>query len=294
MGFFDGVHIGHAALLEKAKERAKEIGAKPAVLSFDTHPDKLVFRTEIRLLSDTKERESIIRRCFGIEDTVFIHFDRETMNLPWQEFADRIIRSLGAKWFVVGHDFTFGRKGEGTAEKLKAYCAERGIGCDIIRPVCLDGRIVSSTYIRTLIERGEMPEAARYLGRPFSLTGSVRSGSHLGRTLGAPTINMYFPPESVVPKLGVYAAKAVLPGEDEHIAVTNVGVRPTVSEEGEVSVETYLLDYEGDLYGVPVRVEFYRYLRPEIRFDTVEELSIQIRKDGDAARAFFREKKEGQ
>ena len=247
LGFFDGVHIGHGALLNKTKERARECGAEPSVLSFDVHPDKLVFGKD----------------------------------------ADR--DELGLVWIVVGHDFCFGYRGEGTAGKLREYCAGRNIGCDIIEPVRLDGRIVSSTYIRTLIAEGDMEQAARFLGHPHTLQDTVRSGYHLGTKLGAPTINMSFPEGVIVPRHGVYAAKVFLEDGSEHIAVANIGVRPTVSEEQHVNVETHLIAFSGNLYGRQARVEFYKFLRPEQKFPSYEALSRQIRQDADTARSYFRQ-----
>ena len=287
LGFFDGVHIGHGALLNKTKQRAREMGAEPSVLSFDVHPDTLVFGKDVPLINSALGREEIIRRCYGINDVVFIHFSRQTMQMPWQEFADNIITQLGLVWIVVGHDFCFGYRGEGTAEKLRDYCAERKIGCDIIEPVCLDGRIVSSTYIRTLIADGDMEQAARYLGHPHTLQDTVHSGYHLGTKLGAPTINMRFPEGVIVPRHGVYAAKVYLEDGSEHIAVANIGVRPTVSEDQSVNVETHLIEFSGNLYGRQARVEFYRFLRPERKFPDYEALSEQIRQDADEARAYF-------
>lgn len=287
LGFFDGVHIGHAALLNKTKERAAEIGAMPSVLSFDIHPDNLVFGREVPLINDAIGREDIIRRNFGIENVVFIHFNQHVMRMPWKEFADSIISELNIAWIVVGHDFCFGYKGEGTAERLKEYCEERGIGCDIIPAVKLDGRVISSTYIRELISNGSIAEANRYLGHPHTLSDTVRSGYHLGRKLGTPTINMYFPEGVLVPKYGVYAAKVYIEDGSSHIAVTNVGIRPTVSNEGKVSVESHLLDYSGNLYGRQARVEFYAFLRGEHKFSSFEDLSKQIHLDAENARQYF-------
>ena len=122
LGFFDGVHIGHGALLKKTAERAKELGITPSVLSFDVHPDKLVFGKDVPLINSALSREEIIRRCYGIDDVIFVHFNQRMMRMPWQDFADTIIMELGLAWIVVGHDFCFGYRGEGTAEKLKAYC----------------------------------------------------------------------------------------------------------------------------------------------------------------------------
>ena len=287
LGFFDGVHIGHGALLEKTKERAAEIGATASVLSFDVHPDKLVFGNDVPLINSSLGREEIIRRCYGIDNVVFLHFNKHTMRIPWKDFLDEIIERLNLVWIVVGHDFRFGYKGEGTSEKLKAYCEEKGIGCDIIQAVTLDGRIVSSTYIRTLIADGEMEQAARYLGHPHTLADTVRSGYHLGTRLGTPTINMYFPDGVIVPRHGVYAAKVYLEDGSSHIAVCNVGVRPTVSDNNRVNIESHLLDFSGNLYGRQARIEFYRFIRPEKKFGSFEELAEQIHRDADEARAYF-------
>lgn len=289
LGFFDGVHIGHGALLRKTTERAKELGVTPSVLSFDVHPDKLVFGKDVPLINSALSREEIIRRCYGIEDVIFVHFNQRMMRMPWQDFADTIIAELGLAWIVVGHDFCFGYRGEGTAEKLKAYCEEKGIGCDIIQAVTLDGRIVSSTFIRTLIADGDMEQAARYLGHPHTLQDTVHSGYHLGTKLGAPTINMDFPDGVIVPRHGVYAAKVFLEDGSSHIAVSNIGVRPTVSDGKRVNVESHLLEFSGNLYGRQARVEFYKFLRNEKKFDNYEELSKQIRVDADVARTYFRQ-----
>ncbi len=287
LGFFDGVHIGHAALLNKTKQRAAEHGLLPSVLSFDVHPDTLVFGREVPLINSAIGRQEIIRRCFGIENVVFIHFNQHVMHMPWQDFAASVVEELQAAWIVVGHDFSFGWRGEGTPEKLRAWCEERGVGCDVIAPVTLDGRVVSSTYIRSLIERGDMEEAARFLGHPHTLADTVRSGYHLGSKLGAPTINMFFPEGVLVPRHGVYAARVWLEHGESYLAVTNVGVRPTVSEGDRVSVESHLLDYEGNLYGRQARVDFHAFLRDEIRFEDMEALSAQIRQDAGRARAWF-------
>lgn len=287
LGFFDGVHAGHAELMKMTKRRAEEIGAMPSVLSFDVHPDTLVFNKEVPLINSAIGREELIRRCFGINNVVFIHFNKHVMCMPWREFIDSLIDELNIAWIVVGHDFCFGYKGEGTAQRLKDYCEERGIGCDIIPALRIDGRIVSSTHIRELIANGDIETANRYLGHPHTLSDTVHSGYHLGRNLGAPTINMFFPDGVLVPKHGVYATKVILEDGSSYIAVTNVGVRPTVSEDSRVSVESHLLDYSGNLYGRQARVEFYSYLREEVKFGSFDELSEHIKKDAESARAYF-------
>jgi len=287
LGFFDGVHIGHAALLNKAKERAAEIGAIPSVLSFDIHPDTLVFGREVPLINSAIAREDIIRRQFGIDNVVFIHFNQRVMHMPWREFIQQIVDELGAAWIVVGHDFTFGDRGEGNAARLTEYCNENGIGCDVIPPVMKDGVVVSSTYIRKLIQDGDMERANEFLGHPHMLADTVHSGYHLGTKMGTPTINMYFPEGVLIPRRGVYAAKVVLEDGSSHISVTNVGVRPTVSDAGTVSVESYILDFSGNLYDRQARVEFYKFLRDERKFADYEELAAQIQTDAAMTREYF-------
>ena len=292
LGFFDGVHRGHAALLERVKERAAELDAVPAVLTFDVHPDTLVFGKEVPLINSAPEREEIIRRIYGIDTTIFLHFNRSMMQMPWQEFIESAVRELGITAVVVGHDFSFGYRGQGTPERLKAWCGERDICCDVIPAVKLGGRIVSSTEIRTLIAEGKIEEANHLLGHPHTLSDVIHSGFHLGAKLGSPTINMAFPAGVVIPKHGVYAARVWLDDGSDYAAVTNIGVRPTVSEGERVSVESHLLDFSGNLYGRHARVEFMHFQRPERRFDSVEELAEQIRRDTEETRSWFREARE--
>ncbi len=287
LGFFDGVHLGHGALLKKTKERADETGAMPSVLSFDVHPDTLVFNKEVPLINSAIGRTEIIRRCYGIDNVVFIHFNKRVMTMPWMDFADSLIDELALSWIVVGHDFCFGHRGEGTAVKLKEYCESRGLGCDIIPPVTLDGRIISSTYIRTLIESGDMEQARRFLGHPHTLSDTIHSGYHLGTKMGAPTINMHFPEGVIIPRRGVYASRVYLEDGSSYTAVTNVGVRPTVSDGDSVNIESHLLDYSGNLYGRQARVEFFSFLRPEMKFDSLAELGDQIKRDAESAREYF-------
>lgn len=287
LGFFDGVHIGHAALLDKTKQRAAEIDAMPSVLTFDVHPDTLVFNAEVPLINSAIGRKDIINRCFGIDNVVFIHFNQKVMHMDWREFIDELINELDIAWLVVGHDFCFGYKGLGTAPRLKEYCAEKGVGCDIIEPVCRDGIVVSSTEIRKLIKNGEIEKANEYLGHPHMLSDTVRSGYHLGTKMGTPTINMKIPEGVIIPRHGVYAAKVILDDGSEHISVTNVGVRPTVSDAGAVSVESFILDFDGNLYDKQARVEFFSFLRDERKFDDISSLGEQIKCDAEKARAYF-------
>ena len=288
MGVFDGVHIGHGALLEKAKERATEIGGKPSVLSFDVHPDKLVRGVDVPLISNCKTRKDIIKRYFGIEDVVFLRFNKRTMQQPWQEFIEGIVKELNVGWLVVGHDFRCGYKGEGNTERLKQYCAENGIGIDVISPVKRDDIIISSTVIRELIQNGEAERAKEYMGHPYQISDTVRPGFKLGTRIGTPTINIYFEDGALIPKQGVYASKVYIEDGSEYIAATNVGVRPTVNEgEERISVESFLLHFDGDLYGKEVRVELYKFIREETKFENPQELAKQIHRDAENIKEYF-------
>lgn len=286
LGFFDGVHLGHRALLEKAKEQAEKLGAAPSVLTFDTHPDNLVTGRPVALINSIADRADLIHRKFGIDSVIIAHFDENMMRMSWSDFVDTVVNDLGVIHMVAGHDFRFGYKGEGTPDKLMEKCREMGLGCDIIPEVSGLGSIISSTRIRALIAEGDMENANALLGHPHFLTDSVRYGYRLGRTIGAPTINMCFAEGVLVPAHGVYAARVFFDGQ-EHIAVTNIGTRPTVSGENEVTVESFILDYRGDLYGQSVRVELHKFLRPEMKFDDIRELKSQIQIDAGATRAYF-------
>lgn len=287
LGFFDGLHVGHAGLMEMTKRRGQELGALPTVLTFDIHPDTLVSGVQVPLINAPEGRADIIRRIFGIDSVIFLHFNKKIMEMPWKEFIVSLIDELDACHFVVGHDFTFGWKGEGKAYRLAEFCLENGLGCDIIPAIKIDGEIVSSTHIRALIENGEIDKANRLLGHPHILIDTVHYGFQLGMKLGTPTINMYFSEGVIVPRHGVYATKVYIDGGGEHLSVTNIGVRPTVSGEKSVSVESYILDFEGDLYDHKVRVEFHQFLREEQKFSSIDELRAQILLDADMTREYF-------
>ena len=286
LGFFDGVHRGHAALLRQAVLVSEREGIPSAVMTFDTHPDTLVRGEPVELINSAPDRAWLIRHYFHIDRVEFFRFTEDTMRTPWRTFLDSIRSELGAVHFVVGYDFRFGWRGEGTAALLRDYCRENALGCDIIDPVVLDGITVSSTYIRGLLKAGNMREAERFMGHPHILSDMVRHGRALGRKLGAPTVNMRFAPGVLIPRYGVYATKAHL-REGVFAAVTNIGVRPTVSSDHTVSVESHLLDYSGNLYGRPVLLEFVEHIRDEIAFSSVDELSAQISADTERARSIL-------
>ena len=290
LGFFDGVHRGHGALLEKTVERAKELGAEPVVFTFDRPPKEVVTGKPVLLINSPEDRQELMRRIYGIERVVLAPFDREMMTLPWDAFIEeKLVRELGAVHLVAGHDYRFGHKNQGNPQLLQEKCAQLGLGCDIIPKVEVEGITVSSTYIRTLVEAGDVERAAVFLGHRHCMTRTVGHGQRIGRTIGIPTVNLTVPGHVLVPKHGVYISRVYLADGRSFAGVTNVGTRPTVSESESVSVETFLLDFDGDLYGQDIRLEFCKRLRDEVKFDSLEALRNEIRKNISQAREYFEE-----
>ncbi len=290
LGFFDGVHRGHAALLAACRRLAEETGRKAGVVTFSTHPDTLVFGKTPALICTNQERERILKAEFHMDKVVFLPFDDELRTMPWQDFLALLAERYGAAGFVCGADFTFGSRGEGSAVLLRDACHRRGIPCTVVPQMKLDGQVISSTLIRRLVEAGEMERATEFLGHPYYLTGRVIHGRRLGSTLGFPTANLEFPRELAVPKFGVYICRAAVDGAG-YPAVTNVGTRPTV-DGAHLTVEAWILDFEGDLYGREIRLDFFRFLRPEIKFPDTEALRREIMKNAGETRNFFRTQKE--
>lgn len=280
LGFFDGVHIGHGALLKKTCERATELGAIPAAMSFDTHPDTLVFGTPTELLNTMDERKHLLQSLYGIEDVIFCHFDKAMMNMDWEAFVeDYLVRELHACHLVCGHDYHFGARGFGNAERLTEKCRALGLGCDVIGEVKLDGVTVSSTYLRRLLKEGRMEEAVRFLGHGHIISGIVQHGDSRGHTLGLPTANLALDASLLVPAFGVYGGWADAGELGRFPAAVNLGVHPTVHELPRPVAEASLLGFEGDLYGKFLRLELLFQVRPEQRFSSLPELTAQIARD---------------
>lgn len=287
LGYFDGVHLGHGALLRLARERAAQLDAVPSMLSFDCHPSTLLADAPEPMLTGVDDRRGLAARLYGVTDCIVLHFDRARMCQPWQAFLQEMRDTFGAVWFVVGEDFRCGWRGEGTPARLRAWGEERGCGVDVVPQLRLDGEPVSSTRIRALVAAGRMEEAARLLGHRHGMTAEVCHGRRLGHEIGVPTLNQRVAPGLLAPKPGSYFALAVTPDGIERPAITSVSTRPTVSENDAVTVESHLLEGCGELYGVPVRVEFCRYDAPIVRFDSIAALKARIDRSVAAAREYF-------
>ena len=274
LGYFDGVHLGHQALLTQCKKLAQ--GKKWGAVTFLGHPDELLKGIRPGLINQNADRDRLLQ-IFGAEKIVHLSFDKKLMNTPWDSFLDMLVRDHGAEGFVCGSDFYFGAQGAGTAALLQTYCAEHNLQCAVVPQQMQDGQRISSTCIRSLLEQGDVEKANRLLGHPHTLWGVVEQGKQLGRTIGVPTANIGYSAELVKLPYGVYECNVTVE-KCSYKAITNVGKCPTVSGQ-KLTVESHLLGFDGDLYGKTVQVEFLRFLRPEQKFDSLQALQNQIAQD---------------
>lgn len=280
LGFFDGIHLGHKAVLQRALDEAEKRKLVPVITIFDMHPKKLLTgKAPPIIMSDAKKRRVLSDMGFITVDFSF----GETVDYTPDEFIEKIlIEALGAKVVSCGFDYRYGKGGEGNAQTLHDELEKRGIETFSHEAVLLDGEKISSTAIRRLVSQGNIEKANQMLGTAFSYDFTVKKGDGLGRTMGFPTINQFFSEDFVVPKYGVYASRVNVDGK-WYNAVTNVGVRPTLDKTSMRS-ETCILDFTGDLYGKSVEVALVKYLRNEMKFPDLDALSIQIECDIERAR----------
>ncbi len=277
LGNFDGVHLGHQRIFKHLLKRASDIGGEALVFTFDPHPAK-VLRPELSpsLITPIPEKLKLMK-TFGINAVILTDFTKEFAAIHPSTFVeDVLIHALGSKLVVVGHDFSFGKGKEGTIDYLKVLGERHNIQVEIVKAFKVNGKIVSSTAIRELIHSGNMTEAAKLLGRQYSIEGNVIQGSGRGKQLGFPTANIKHYGE-LIPKDGVYAIK-VLTGGEEKPGISNIGLRPTFRET-ERSVEIHIFDFKKDIYNEDIKVTFIERIREERDFSGPAELTQQIRKD---------------
>lgn len=283
LGFFDGVHLGHQAILEKSRELAEKHGLASGAITFDTHPQLLTAGGAPGLINTPTDRERLLRRW--VSNVVTLPFDEHIRTMPWEDFLELLRSDYDAAGFVCGDDFRFGFKGLGNADILDRFCKEHQLPFCPVPEQTLEGVRISSTHIRSLLEAGNLEEANRFLGHAHMLTGKVVPGKQLGRRLGIPTANLTQPEGLAALRYGVYACRCRVDGGC-YAAVTNIGVRPTVSGEG-VTIEPWLQGYTGDLYGKEITLEFIAFLRPEKKFDSLEELKNAILEDAEKTNKIF-------
>lgn len=282
IGVFDGVHLGHQALVSGVAERARGESATPLAATFEPLPiEVLAPGAPPSALSEVAERVELLAAA-GAKSVVVFRFTPEFAALPPAEFARRLAGAGGVRRVCVGDDFQFGHDRSGDIQTLRELGVRHGFTVDAAEPVTVDGRLVSSTRIRNALLAGDIREAARLLGRNYAVTGSVEHGDRRGRALGFPTVNLETPPQRLLPRDGIYAVWAQV-GSERVMGAASLGVRPTFGG-GARRLEAFLLDWHEDVYGDRVRVEFVQRLRDELRFASAAELAQQIGKDVDQTR----------
>ena len=293
IGNFDGVHRGHLALFEKVKQRAKAVGGQSAVMTFEPHPTKVMnFGKGPPLITPVNQKLDLIKKA-GIEVIFCLPFTRQFAAISAEDFVRKIlVQKIGIKEIVVGYDYTFGHNREGNISFLKKRGAELGFVVHIVEPVHIDNKLVSSTSIRKLVQEGNLEEAKKYLGRDYQIQGTVVKGQSRGvKLLGFPTANLKLIDE-LFPKRGVYAVTVLIDGK-KYQGVTNIGHNPTFGSNA-LSLETHVLDFNKNILGKTIKVNFVQRLRDEKSFQSAEALSRQIAKDVEEARKILKQRKNSQ
>ena len=283
VGVFDGVHLGHQHLISSSVEEARRSDRLSIVATFRNHP-RSVLTTGFtpRYITGPEERVRLIAEA-GADLVVPVTFDREMSELSARDFLDLLMRRLRMKTLVVGPDFALGREREGDVERLRSLSLEMGFSLLVIDLLEAGGQPIRSTVVRQAIAEGKVSRLRSLLGRRFTLDGRIGRGAGRGKELGFPTANLEMAPDRAMPADGIYAAWALFGGQ-RHMSATSIGTRPTF-EETDRTIEAFLLDFDGDLYGHDLRLEFVRRLRDEIRYDSVDALKEQIAKDIEETKA---------
>ncbi len=285
LGNFDGVHFGHQELIRRMKARADEEGLKAAVFTFSNHPkDLLPGVKKVKNILYKHEKEAIIE-SLGVDYLISVPFTKEIMTMmPIDYVCGLLMGKLNAKALFCGFNHSFGYRASGDPELLRKIGREEGILVEVMEPYEIEGNLVSSSMIRTLIASGQVERCPKYMGRWYAIGGEVVVGNRLGRKLGFPTSNLVIDEDMVTPPNGVYITNCVYNGR-RYPSVTNVGVKPTIGMYKK-NVETHIFDFDKELYGKMITVEFLKKTRDEVKFDDYQELSDQIVRDCREARAF--------
>ena len=285
LGKFDGLHRGHDLLMQTVLKYSEEFSLASVAFTFDIPPRNKVEEIVANVLTTNEEKEYIFEKR-GLDYLIECPFTTEVMSMEPKDFIAWISKSLHMKYVVVGDDFRFGHKRAGDFHTLKQYEEEYGYKTIVIDKLKDSNRDISSTYVREKIAEGNIPKANELLGYKYFIKSEILHGRKLGRTIGIPTINMILPPDKLLPPNGVYVTE-VLVGGKTYMGVTNIGCKPTVSDEKIVGVETYIDDFTQDVYGEKIVVSFILFIRPEQKFDSVEELRRQMQLDIEKSRELY-------
>ena len=286
LGVFDGLHLGHQRIMQTVAERAKDVDAVATAITFDPHPRAVLHPESAPPLLQTLDQRLANFEVLGIEQAIVIAFDREFAEQPAEDFLTNVIHDrLHAKEVYLGKGFAFGKNRGGNIDLLRQMSKKLGFFADEVDEVTLRGKRISSSKIRGLLAEGRINLARRMLGRPYGVEGVIIRGNRRGHTIGFPTANLH-PHNRVIPKFGVYATATLIDGKWRR-SITNIGVRPTFENTAEPSIETYLFDFDGDLYGDVLRVRFLHRIRDERKFSGIDELKAQIERDTQRALNYF-------
>ncbi len=287
LGVFDGLHLGHQAIMLQVVDRARAIGAVATALTFDPHPRAVLHPATAPPLLQTLDQRLANLEVLGIEQTIVIPFSLEFASQPAENFLSDVIHDrLQAREVYLGKGFEFGKDRGGNIDLLRSMSEKLGFLADEVDEVQLRGNRISSSAIRRLLSEGRVNLARRMLGRPYGVEGVIIRGNRRGHTIGFPTANLK-PHNRVIPKYGVYATATLIDGIWRK-SITNIGVRPTFENDAEPSIETFVFDFDGDLYGDVLRVRFLHRIRDERKFNGIDELKAQIERDSNRARNYFR------
>lgn len=277
LGKFDGLHRGHELLMSVMFQKAKEFGLKTVAFTFSIPPRKQVSGEKARVITTNQEKAFIFENT-GLDYLLECPFVPQIQNMEPEEFIKWIVESLHVKCFVIGTDWCFGHNRAGNYETLQKYSLLYGYEVVVLEKITDEGRDISSTYIREKIELGHMAKVTDLLGYPYFIQGEVIHGNKLGRTIGIPTINIIMPEEKVIPRFGVYVSKVLINGKN-YRGVTNVGRKPTIEGDNPTALETHIIDFDEEIYGENVVVELLEFIRPEMKFSSIEMLKEQMFKD---------------
>lgn len=287
LGVFDGLHLGHQKIMQKTVERAKATDSVPTAITFDPHPRAVLHPENAPPLLQTLDQRLANFELLGIEQAIVIRFDKEFAGQNAEEFLRDIAADrLHAREVYLGKGFAFGKDRGGNIGLLKKMSEQLGFFADEVEEITLRGQRISSSKIRKLLAEGKVNLARRMLGRPYGVEGQIVRGDQRGRTIGFPTANLK-PHNRVIPKYGVYATANLIDGVWRR-SITNVGVRPTFEGDKQPSIESYIFDFDGDLYGDVLRVRFLHRIRDERKFSGIDELKNQIAKDSQTALNYFK------
>lgn len=293
IGSFDGVHLGHQQIINEITSGAQAVGAPAVVLTFYPHPSVVLRGPRESFYLTTQEKKAALLEALGVDILIIQPFNREVSSISARDFVNQLYTHLKMQQLWIGHDFALGHNREGTFPVLEEYGKELGFKVQALDAFRIEGEVVSSSCVRRCLEAGQVEQATKLLGRPFSLSGLVEKGDGRGHKIGSPTANLAIPKELAVPAAGVYAGRVNL-DDKTYRAVSNIGVRPTFEEQTAAArVEAHILDFEKNIYGEEIELEFVAHLRDERRFPDVDALKAQIQVDIRQAEALFTKQEVG-